>query len=68
MLVLSRKVNQTLVMGEITVTVTRIEGNRVLIGVQAPDEVRVMRGELKPDSVRKVKLKEVGRAPCSSPT
>ena len=47
MLVLSRKVGQRLVIGDnITVTVTRISGNRVTIGIEAPDDVRILRGEL----------------------
>lgn len=49
MLVLSRKVGEKLVIGEnITVVVNRVAGNRVTIGIDAPDEVRIIRGELKP--------------------
>ncbi|MDX1948245.1 MAG: carbon storage regulator [Pirellulaceae bacterium] len=48
MLVLSRKVSEKLVIGDnITITVTRIAGNRVTLGIEAPGDVRVMRGELK---------------------
>jgi carbon storage regulator len=47
MLVLSRKVGDKIVIGDkITVTLVRLAGNRVSIGVDAPDDVRVMRGEL----------------------
>jgi carbon storage regulator len=49
MLVLSRKVGERLVIGDnITVVVSRVAGNRVTIGIEAPDDVRVIRGELRP--------------------
>ncbi len=51
MLVLSRKRGESLVVGgEIRITVTRISGNRVSIGIEAPAEVRVVRAELAEDS------------------
>lgn len=47
MLVLSRKVGQTIVVGnDIELVVTRVSGNRVTVGVQAPDDVKILRGEL----------------------
>ena len=47
MLVLTRKVNEQIKIGEdITITLVRIKGNCVRIGIEAPREVRVMRGEL----------------------
>ena len=47
MLVLSRKAGQELVIGDdVRVTVTRVAGNRVTIGISAPPEVRIVRGEL----------------------
>lgn len=47
MLVLSRKQGETIKIGDaITITVRRIKGNEVRIGVDAPKEVRVVRGEL----------------------
>jgi carbon storage regulator len=47
MLVLSRKIGQSIVVGEeITVVINRISGNRVSIAIEAPDHVRIMRGEL----------------------
>lgn len=49
MLVLSRKVGEKLQIGDgITVIVTRIAGNRVTLGVTAPQDVRIVRSELKP--------------------
>lgn len=50
MLVLSRQKNQSLKIGDsITVKILHINGNRVSIGIDAPDDVRVVRGELKPE-------------------
>ena len=47
MLVLSRKEGEKLVIGDnIVLTVSRISGNRVAIGIDAPREVRIVRGEL----------------------
>ena len=49
MLVLSRKVGEKLVVGDhITVVVQRVKGNRVTIGIDAPNDVRIVRGELQP--------------------
>jgi carbon storage regulator CsrA len=49
MLVLTRKKQQQVQIGDsITVTILSIRGNRVQVGVTAPDHVRVMRGELAP--------------------
>lgn len=47
MLVLSRKKDEAIIIGDqITVTVLEIRGNRVRLGIQAPDEVRVQRSEI----------------------
>ena len=47
MLVLSRKAGERIVIGDsITLVVNRITGTRVSIGVEAPGDVRIMRGEL----------------------
>jgi carbon storage regulator len=49
MLVLSRKIGERLVIGDnITVVVSRVAGNRVTLGIEAPTDVRIIRGELKP--------------------
>lgn len=47
MLVLSRKEGEQLLIGDnIVLTINRISGNRVAIGIEAPREVRIVRGEL----------------------
>ena len=47
MLVLSRKEGEKLVIGDnIVVTVNRINGNRVALGIEAPRDVRIVRAEL----------------------
>ena len=47
MLVLSRKVGDKLVIdGNITVEVVRIQGNRISLGIVAPLDVKILRGEL----------------------
>jgi carbon storage regulator len=48
MLVLSRKVGERILIGDnIAVTVVRITGSGVRIGVEAPSEMAVIRQELK---------------------
>ena len=47
MLVLSRKEGEKLLIGEnITLVISKISGNRVTIGIEAPRDVKVVRGEL----------------------
>ena len=47
MLVLTRKHNETLHIGnDIVITIVRVRGDSVRIGIQAPNEIGVMRGEL----------------------
>lgn len=47
MLVLTRKVSQKLVVGnDVTITVVRVEGNKVRLGIQAPAEVPIFRQEV----------------------
>lgn len=47
MLVLTRKLQQQIKIGEqITVTILRVKGNTVRVGITAPRDVRVIRGEL----------------------
>ncbi|MCO2386847.1 carbon storage regulator CsrA [Pseudomonas aeruginosa] len=47
MLILTRRVGETLMVGDdVTVTVLRVKGNQVRIGVNAPKEVAVHREEI----------------------
>lgn len=50
MLVLSRKKNETVIIGDgpgqIVVTVNKVTGNRVSLGFTAADGIRIVRGEL----------------------
>lgn len=49
MLVLSRKKNQSIVIdGNIEIEVLQVKGNSIRLGIKAPRDVRVLRGELKP--------------------
>tara|TARA_B100001123_G_C14823901_1_gene833388 strand:+ start:332 stop:526 length:195 start_codon:yes stop_codon:yes gene_type:complete len=51
MLVLSRKVGERILIGdEISVTVVRVAGGGVRLGIEAPDEMAVVREELKEKS------------------
>jgi carbon storage regulator len=47
MLVLSRKPGEKVVIGNgITVTVVEVTGNKVRLGIVAPEQVRILRAEL----------------------
>jgi carbon storage regulator len=47
MLVLSRKLSQQILIGsDIAITVVRIEGNHVRLGIEAPAGVSILRDEL----------------------
>lgn len=47
MLVLSRKIGEKIHVGnDITIEVRRVAGNRVTLAVDAPREMRILRGEL----------------------
>jgi carbon storage regulator len=47
MLVLSRKINEKIVIdGNIVVTVVKIDRNQVRIGIEAPGDVRIFREEI----------------------
>jgi carbon storage regulator len=50
MLVLSRKIGEKIVIGsDVTITVVAVQGNKVRIGIDAPDHVTILRGELTAD-------------------
>jgi carbon storage regulator len=47
MLVLSRKQGEKIILGNgVTVTVVSIKGNAVRLGIEAPEDVRILREEL----------------------
>ncbi len=49
MLVLSRKESERIQVGDsIVLTIVRVNGDRVRVGIEAPAEVQVRRGELLP--------------------
>ena len=52
MLVLSRKENERIRLGDsIVITVVRVAGDKVRLGIQAPPHIVVLRDELEPFSV-----------------
>jgi len=49
MLVLSRKESQRIQLGNsIVLTIVRVNGDRVRVGIEAPADVQIRRGELQP--------------------
>lgn len=47
MLVLTRKIRQQIHIGEnITITILRVKGQAVRVGIEAPGDVRILRGEI----------------------
>lgn len=49
MLILSRKIGEKIMIGDsIEVTVSRISGNRVTLGIAAPNHVHIVRAEIEP--------------------
>ena len=63
MLVLSRKAGEKLMIGDdVVLTINRISGNRVAIGIEAPRDVRIVRGELQKNQVA-----PSGSAPNTAP-
>jgi carbon storage regulator len=57
MLVLSRKQNERIRVGDsVVVTVVRVSGDKVRIGIEAPADVRVLRDELEDETLGTVTL------------
>lgn len=67
MLVLSRRIGERIIVGDnIAIVVNRICGNRVVLGIDAPKDVRIMRAEL-PSIVRQIQEeKEVPQSDSGS--
>jgi len=67
MLVLSRKVGERILIGdEIAITVVKITGGGVRIGVQAPPELPVVREELKEELGLKNHVPQPGKRPMAA--
>ena len=48
MLVLSRKTGESIqIDGQIKITIVTVSGNRVKVGIEAPEEVQILRSELR---------------------
>lgn len=61
MLVLSRRERERIKLGDsITVTIIRVSGERVRIGIEAPPEVPVVRDELPPQPGTRVSIVRTG--------
>ena len=64
MLVLSRKQNERIRVGvSVVVTVVRVCGDKVRIGIEAPANVRVLRDELDEDDMGTVTLDAAAELP-----
>jgi carbon storage regulator len=65
MLVLGRKTNQSVMIGdEIVITILAVDGDRVKVGIEAPANVRILRQELY-DAVKEENLRAVAAATAS---
>ncbi len=47
MLVLSRKLGERIHIGGVVLTVLKVHGGQVRLGLDAPSDVRILRGELR---------------------
>ncbi len=51
MLVLSRKENEKIMLGDsIVLTIVRVSGDRVRLGIKAPSDMLILRDELEPQN------------------
>jgi len=69
MLVLSRKVGQALLLGkDIEITVLRVDGDQIRLGVRAPKSVSILRKELIDDVRTATADAGVGKAESAKPS
>lgn len=67
MLVLTRKVGESIrINDDISITIVKIQGNRVRIGVEAPSNVRIVRSEIPPQQQSATVTPIVPNAPLAS--
>ncbi len=67
MLVLSRKRQETIVIdGRIKVTIIQVRGNQVRLGVEAPQDVSILRSELEDSGVACPSCAIVATCPSAS--
>lgn len=69
MLVLSRKRNERIVIadGEIVLTIVEIRGDKVRVGIEAPRDIPVHRGEVQ-EAIERIEVSfSEGGAECSAP-
>ena len=67
MLILTRREGESVLIGdEVTITVLRVKGNQVRLGVNAPKEVSVQREEISERVRAQVSDATSGPAPASS--
>jgi carbon storage regulator len=61
MLVLSRKMNETIEVPGINmvIRIVRISGDRVRIGIEAPAEILILRGELDENTLENVNMRSI---------
>jgi carbon storage regulator len=59
MLVISRKINEAIVIDDtITVTILGVDGDKVKLGIVAPREMLILRGEIQQAVQEQVKIQE----------
>ena len=64
MLVLSRKQNERIRVGDsVVVTIVRVSGDKVRIGIEAPADVRVLRDELDDELIGDVTIETATELP-----
>lgn len=69
MLVLSRKAGERIRIGEnITIVVNRVVGSRVSVGIEAPSNVRIVRGELEFFEEEPAPVAKTASPACAMPT